>query len=131
MDSAVLSLTCAGLGAPEEDEDGGAVGYVKGEHCLGTPPTPTPCFVSPQFGSATRPSLISAAARGRVSADNLKDLQRLLRRDDPERREVFKQVCKWKIASRDLVPIIENYQADRNLVITAGTLFPPVSEMKL
>ncbi|KAM0861691.1 hypothetical protein ACQ4PT_045741 [Festuca glaucescens] len=85
MDSAVLSLTCAGLGAPEEDEDGGAVGYVKGEHCL----------------------------------DNLKDLQRLLRRDDPERREVFKQVCKWKIASRDLVPIIENYQADRNLVTTA------------
>jgi hypothetical protein len=61
----------------------------------------------------------------RVSADNLKDLQRLLRRDDPERREVFKQVCKWKIASRDLVPIIENYQADRNLVITAGKLISP------
>jgi hypothetical protein len=38
MDSAVLSLTCAGLGAPEEDEDGSAVGYVKGEHCLGTFP---------------------------------------------------------------------------------------------
>ncbi|KAI5020430.1 hypothetical protein ZWY2020_045318 [Hordeum vulgare] len=85
MDSAMLSLTCAGLGAAEEDDDGAAVGYVKGEHCL----------------------------------DNLKDLQRLLRRDDPERREVFKQVCKWKIASRDLVPIIENYQSDRNLVITA------------
>uniref|UniRef100_A0A452ZYN5 Timeless N-terminal domain-containing protein n=1 Tax=Aegilops tauschii subsp. strangulata TaxID=200361 RepID=A0A452ZYN5_AEGTS len=80
-----LALTCAGLGAAEEDDDGGAVGYVKGEHCL----------------------------------DNLKDLQRLLRRDDPERREVFKQVCKWRIASRDLVPIIENYQSDRNLVITA------------
>ncbi|XP_044422357.1 protein timeless homolog isoform X10 [Triticum aestivum] len=85
MDSAMLSLTCAGLGAAEEDDDGGAVGYVKGDHCL----------------------------------DNLKDLQRLLRRDDPERREVFKQVCKWRIASRDLVPIIENYQSDRNLVITA------------
>lgn len=56
------------------------------------------------------------------SSDNLKDLQRFLRRDDPQRREVFKQVCKWKIASRDLVPIIENYQADRNLVITAGKL---------
>jgi len=54
------------------------------------------------------------------SVDNLKDLQRFLRRDDPQRREVFKQVCKWKIASRDLVPIIENYQTDRNLVITAG-----------
>ena len=55
-----------------------------------------------------------------ISVDNLKDLQRFLRRDDPQRREVFKQVCKWKIASRDLVPIIENYQTDRNLVITAG-----------
>ncbi|KAF0924640.1 hypothetical protein E2562_010240 [Oryza meyeriana var. granulata] len=85
MDSAVLSLTCAGLGGAEEDDDGAVVGYAKGEHCL----------------------------------DNLKDLQRFLRRDDPQRREVFKQVCKWKIASRDLVPIIENYQADRNLVITA------------
>ncbi|KAL6618755.1 hypothetical protein ACP70R_033894 [Stipagrostis hirtigluma subsp. patula] len=85
MDSAVLSLTCAGLGVPEEDDDGAVIGYAKSEHCL----------------------------------DNLKDLQRFLRRDDPQRREVFKQVCKWKIASRDLVPIIENYQADRNLVITA------------
>ncbi|KAK3137961.1 hypothetical protein QOZ80_5AG0362620 [Eleusine coracana subsp. coracana] len=85
MDSTVLSLTCAGLGAPQEDDDGVVIGYVKGEHCL----------------------------------DNLKDLQRFLRRDDPQKREVFKQVCKWKIASRDLVPIIENYQTDRNLVITA------------
>lgn len=81
MDSTVLSLTCAGLGAAQEDDDGAAIGYIKGEHCL----------------------------------DNLKDLQRFLRRDDPQKREVFKQVCKWKIASRDLVPIIENYQADRNL----------------
>ncbi|XP_039799804.1 protein timeless homolog isoform X3 [Panicum virgatum] len=85
MDSAVLSLTCAGLGAAEEDDDGAVIGYAKSDHCL----------------------------------DNLKDLQRFLRRDDPQRREVFKQVCKWKIASRDLVPIIENYQTDRNLVITA------------
>ncbi|OQU78447.1 protein timeless homolog isoform X3 [Sorghum bicolor] len=85
MDSAVLSLTCAGLGASQEDEDGAVIGYAKSDHCL----------------------------------DNLKDLQRFLRRDDPQRREVFKQVCKWKIASRDLVPIIENYQNDRNLVITA------------
>jgi hypothetical protein len=47
MDSAMLSLTCAGLGAPEEDEDGGAVGYVKGEHCLGTAPhAPLPLLAS-------------------------------------------------------------------------------------
>ncbi|XP_048550283.1 interaptin-like isoform X3 [Triticum urartu] len=37
MDSAMLSSTCAGLRAPEEeDDDGGAVGYVKGEDCLGS-----------------------------------------------------------------------------------------------
>lgn len=81
----MLSLTCAGLGAAQEDEDGAVIGYAKSDYCL----------------------------------DNLKDLQRFLRRDDPQQREVFKQVCKWKIASRDLVPIIENYQTDRNLVITA------------
>ncbi|KAI5002477.1 hypothetical protein ZWY2020_027127 [Hordeum vulgare] len=34
MDSAMLSLTCAGLRAVEEADDGAAVGYVKGEHCL-------------------------------------------------------------------------------------------------
>ncbi|OEL17864.1 hypothetical protein BAE44_0021119 [Dichanthelium oligosanthes] len=36
MDSAVLSLTCAGLGAAQEDEDGAVIGYVKSDHCLGT-----------------------------------------------------------------------------------------------
>ncbi|KAK9145270.1 hypothetical protein Sjap_005173 [Stephania japonica] len=51
--------------------------------------------------------------------DNLKDLQRFLRRDDPHRRSVFKQVCKWNTASKDLVPIIEHCQDDRNLVISA------------
>ncbi|KAG0488837.1 hypothetical protein HPP92_007648 [Vanilla planifolia] len=51
--------------------------------------------------------------------DNLKDLQRFLRRDDPQRRDVFKQICRWKTVSRDLVPIIEHCQHDRNLVINA------------
>ncbi|CAO2827809.1 unnamed protein product [Amaranthus hypochondriacus] len=51
--------------------------------------------------------------------DNLKDLLRYLRRDDPENREVFKQVCKWDIVSKDLIPIIEFCQDDRNLVINA------------
>jgi hypothetical protein len=37
MDSAVLSLTCAGLGASQEDEDGAVIGYAKSDHCLGTP----------------------------------------------------------------------------------------------
>ncbi|KAI3956425.1 hypothetical protein MKX01_016838 [Papaver californicum] len=51
--------------------------------------------------------------------DNLKDLQRFLRRDDPETRDVFNQVCKWNIVSKDLVPIIELCQDNRDLVISA------------
>lgn len=54
------------------------------------------------------------------SIDNLKDLLRFLRRDDPQSREVFKQVCKWNIVSKDLIPIIEYCQNDRNLVLNAG-----------
>lgn len=53
-------------------------------------------------------------------ADNLKDLLRFLRRDDPQNRQVFKQVCKWNTASKDLIPIIENCQDDHNLVLNAG-----------
>ncbi|KAL1206714.1 hypothetical protein V5N11_027273 [Cardamine amara subsp. amara] len=51
--------------------------------------------------------------------DNLKDLLRFLRRDDPESREVFKQVCAWNIVSKDLIPIIEHYQDEHSLVLNA------------
>ncbi|RRT50756.1 hypothetical protein B296_00027642 [Ensete ventricosum] len=57
---------------------------------------------------------------GALFPDNLKDLQRFLRRDDPRQRDVFKQICKWNTVSRNLVPLIEYYQSDRNLVINAG-----------
>jgi hypothetical protein len=53
-------------------------------------------------------------------ADNLKDLLRFLRRDDPQTRDVFKQVCKWNIVSKDLIPIIELCQDDSSLVLNAG-----------
>ncbi|KAJ0098814.1 hypothetical protein Patl1_20274 [Pistacia atlantica] len=57
--------------------------------------------------------------KGEYCLDNLKDLLRFLRRDDPQTREVFKQVCKWNIVSKDLIPIIEHCQDDRNLVLNA------------
>ncbi|XP_058100318.1 uncharacterized protein LOC131245111 isoform X3 [Magnolia sinica] len=57
--------------------------------------------------------------KSELCLDNLKDLQRFLRRDDPQTRDVFKQVCKWNTVSQDLIPIIEQYQNDRNLVINA------------
>lgn len=56
----------------------------------------------------------------KLFADNLKDLLRFLRRDDPQTRDVFKQVCKWNTVSKDLIPIIEHCQDDYNLVLNAG-----------
>ncbi|GMH08931.1 hypothetical protein Nepgr_010771 [Nepenthes gracilis] len=57
--------------------------------------------------------------KGEYCLDNLKDLLRFLRRDDPHLREVFKQVCKWNIVAKDLIPIIEYSHDDRNLVLNA------------
>ncbi|XP_043717020.1 protein timeless homolog isoform X2 [Telopea speciosissima] len=85
MDLEGLSITCAGIGGIQEDENGAPIGYTPSEFCL----------------------------------DNLKDLQRFLRRDDPQTRDVFKQICKWNTVSKDLIPIIEHCQAHRDLVINA------------
>ncbi|XP_057480402.1 uncharacterized protein LOC130767528 [Actinidia eriantha] len=57
--------------------------------------------------------------KGEYCLDNLKDLLRFLRRDDPQSREVFNQVCKWNIVGKDLIPIFEHCQDDRNLVLNA------------
>ncbi|XP_047324602.1 uncharacterized protein LOC124928117 [Impatiens glandulifera] len=52
-------------------------------------------------------------------ADNIKDLLRFLRRDDPQTREVFKDVCKLNTVGNNLIPIMEYCQDDRNLVLNA------------
>ncbi|XP_073310909.1 uncharacterized protein [Primulina huaijiensis] len=57
--------------------------------------------------------------KGEYCSDNLKDLLRFLRRDEPEKRDVFKQVCKWNIVGKDLIPIIEYCQDDPNLMLNA------------
>ncbi|KAL8557351.1 hypothetical protein ACS0TY_004691 [Phlomoides rotata] len=57
--------------------------------------------------------------KGEFCLDNMKDLLRFLRRDDQEKRDVFKQVCKWNIVGKDLIPIMEYYTEDRNLVLNA------------
>ncbi|KAK9065071.1 hypothetical protein SSX86_016454 [Deinandra increscens subsp. villosa] len=56
---------------------------------------------------------------GEHCLDNLKDLLRFLRRDDPETREVFKQVCKWNIVGKDILFIIQHCQNDTTLVLNA------------
>ncbi|XP_027934002.1 uncharacterized protein LOC114189593 isoform X3 [Vigna unguiculata] len=57
--------------------------------------------------------------KGEYCLDNLKDLLRFLRRDDPQTRDVFKQVCKWNIVSKYLIPTIELYHEDRNLLLNS------------
>ncbi|XLU48502.1 hypothetical protein S245_043316, partial [Arachis hypogaea] len=59
------------------------------------------------------------ATSGEHCLDNLNDLLRFLRRNDPQTRDVFKQVRKWNKVSKDLIPIIEHYQEDRNLLLNA------------
>ncbi|KAI5080095.1 hypothetical protein GOP47_0005574 [Adiantum capillus-veneris] len=51
--------------------------------------------------------------------ENLKNLQRFLRRDHPTSRPVFKQLGKWNTIGRDLVPIILQYRDDPELIINA------------
>ncbi|XP_031477272.1 uncharacterized protein LOC116248552 [Nymphaea colorata] len=51
--------------------------------------------------------------------ENMKDLQRFLRRDNPQTRDVFKQVCRFNTVAVDLVPIIEQHNDDRDLLMTA------------
>ncbi|KAH7442845.1 hypothetical protein KP509_02G004400 [Ceratopteris richardii] len=51
--------------------------------------------------------------------ENLKNLQRFLRRDHPTSRPVFKQLGKWNTVGRDLVPIISQYRDDPELIINA------------
>lgn len=53
-------------------------------------------------------------------AENLMDLQRYLRRDNPETRDIFFELGKWNIVRHDLVPLIRGYRADDELVLNAG-----------
>lgn len=64
-----------------------------------------------------------------ILADSLKDLLRFLRRDDQEKRDVFKQVCKWNVVGEKLIPIMEHFPEDRNLVLNAGKCWLRTFEM--
>ncbi|KAL6127196.1 hypothetical protein ACLB2K_075238 [Fragaria x ananassa] len=59
--------------------------------------------------------------------DNLKDLLRFLRRDDQQNRDVFKEVCKWNIVSKDLIPIIEHCQEDLKVLVFLTMPVEPTS----
>lgn len=125
MDLEGLSTICAGLGSIQEDNDGNSIGYTRAEFCLGI--ILSHLWFDLQFYflffflfdsvHSLPPSNLTIIP---LFADSLKDLQRFLRRDDPQTRDVFKQVCKWSTVSKDLVPIIEHCQDNHVLVINAG-----------
>lgn len=113
-----LSTICAGLGIVEEDDNGKRIGYDKGEYCLGATSSSSFSLETEITEMFIEMFLIRFCSK--YLADNLKDLLRFLRRDDPEKRDVFKQICKWNTVGKDLIPIIEYFQEDRNLVLNAG-----------
>lgn len=51
---------------------------------------------------------------------NLKNLQRFLRRDDAESRDIFMQLGKWNTIRQDILPIIISYRDQFDLVLNAG-----------
>lgn len=51
---------------------------------------------------------------------NLRHLQRFLRRDDPVQRDIFMQLGKWNSIRQDILPIINHYRHDFDLVLNAG-----------
>ncbi|XP_024382213.2 uncharacterized protein [Physcomitrium patens] len=50
---------------------------------------------------------------------NLRHLQRFLRRDDPVQRDIFMQLGKWNSIRQDILPIINHYRHDFDLVLNA------------
>ncbi|KAG9141695.1 hypothetical protein Leryth_025341 [Lithospermum erythrorhizon] len=62
---------------------------------------------------------IIAYSKAQFCLDNLKDLLRYLRRDDPHSRQVFNQVCKWNTVGNDLLPIIQFCQHDLTLLLNS------------
>ena len=53
-------------------------------------------------------------------AECLKDLQRFLRRDDPEKRPAFFTLSKTNIAKSDLVPLLSAYPDNKEIVFNSG-----------
>jgi hypothetical protein len=56
-------------------------------------------------------------------ADCLKDLQRFLRKDDPDTRPVFFKLGGFHLAANDLVPLVVTYPTEHEVVYNARECF--------
>jgi hypothetical protein len=72
-----------------------------------TPTAPSPAWTPPETPS---PPLLPAC---------LKDLQRFLRRDDPENRDAFFKLGELTLAASHLVPLLVTYPGDEDLALNA------------
>eukprot|EP00850_Spirogloea_muscicola_P012397 SM000080S22912 [mRNA] locus=s80:45801:50193:- [translate_table: standard] len=57
--------------------------------------------------------------KGEECLESLKYLQRLLRRDDPGTRDIFRQLGRWGVVRRDIIPILVHYCNEQDLVLNA------------
>ncbi|KAL6123133.1 hypothetical protein ACLB2K_075656 [Fragaria x ananassa] len=69
------------------------------------------------------PATCSGFANQPAASVDLKDLINLLRCNDLQTGDVLKEVFKWDTVSKDLIPIIEQYQEERSLVLNADKFF--------
>lgn len=48
--------------------------------------------------------------------ESIVELQRMLRKENPETRDVFKTLCTWNTLKKDLIPILLTYRAEPKIV---------------
>ncbi|KAL6180667.1 hypothetical protein ACLB2K_047327 [Fragaria x ananassa] len=74
------------------------------------------------------PATCSGFTNQPAASVDLKDLINLLRRDDLQPGDVLKEVFKWDTVSKDLIPILEQYQEECSLVLNAGKFLDVFTE---
>lgn len=52
-----------------------------------------------------------------LDTEYLNDIVRMLRRDNPETKDVLKQLGAWSTLQKDLIPLIITYRSDKELIL--------------
>jgi hypothetical protein len=65
-----------------------------------------------------------------LSPESLRDLLYSLRQDEEETRPTFMLLGQWNIVQSDLLPILQAYHTDHDLVIAASTPNPHASQLQ-
>lgn len=121
----LASIASGGLGKWEKDRTGRAY-YRKHDDCLGTlwviSENVMPGLMHRSVCSDSRSMKLAPSPRRNLpdTAGCLRDLQRMLREDDPEERPAFLAAARYNFARSDLVPLLTTYPDDEVLVLQTG-----------